>query len=130
MARLKSDIVELMLAACEGRLAGRTVEWSDDPALVVVMAAKGYPGAYAKGTVIEGLDEAGQIEGVKVLHAGTVQDGEGRILANGGRVLGITARAASVVEAHAKAYQAIARIRWPEGFCRRDIGWRAIARQE
>jgi phosphoribosylamine--glycine ligase len=128
MARLTSDIVALMLAACEGRLAEMTVTWSPDPALVVVMAAKGYPGSYRKGTVISGLQEAATVEGVRILHAGTGQDAEGRIIATGGRVLGITASGASVAEAQARAYQAIDRIDWPEGFCRRDIGWRAIAR--
>ncbi|PKU26052.1 phosphoribosylamine--glycine ligase [Telmatospirillum siberiense] len=128
MARLASDIVALMLAAAEGQLAGKTVEWSDDPALVVVMAAKGYPGSYRKGSVIEGLDQANQVEGVRVLHAGTERNARGQIVATGGRVLGITASGASVAEAQTRAYQAIDRIRWPEGFCRRDIGWRAIKR--
>ena len=126
MARLTSDIVALMLAACENRLAGQTVTWSDDPALVVVMAAKGYPGSYAKGTVIGGLTEAGKIDGVTVLHAGTALNDKGQVVATGGRVLGITARGATVREAQARAYQAVDRLRWPEGFCRRDIGWRAL----
>ncbi|OIQ98395.1 phosphoribosylamine--glycine ligase [mine drainage metagenome] len=126
MARLASDIVELLLAAAEGRLAGKTVDWHPDPALVVVMAAEGYPGPYRKDTVIEGLDEAGRVEGVTVLHAGTRADGEGRILASGGRVLGVTAIAPTVREARDRAYQAVDRIRWPEGFCRRDIAWRAL----
>jgi len=126
MARLKSDLVELLLAAAEGKLAGKTLEWSQDPALVVVMAAKGYPGSYEKNTVIEGLDEAGQIEGVTVLHAGTKSDDQGRILATGGRVLGVTATGKTVKEAQERAYQAVDRIRWPQGFCRRDIAWRAL----
>jgi len=126
MARLKSDLVELLLAAAEGKLAGKTLEWSEDPALVVVMAAKGYPGSYEKNTVIEGLDEAGQIEGVTVLHAGTKSDDQGRILATGGRVLGVTATGKTVREAQMRAYQAVDRIRWPQGFCRRDIAWRAL----
>ncbi len=128
MARLRSDIVELMLAASQGRLAGHTVEWSEDPALVVVMAAQGYPGRYRKGTVIEGLGEAGRVEGVRILHAGTERNADGRIVATGGRVLGITAVGATVAEAQSRAYRAIDLIRWPEGFCRRDIGWRAIER--
>ncbi|HXP96092.1 MAG TPA: phosphoribosylglycinamide synthetase C domain-containing protein, partial [Telmatospirillum sp.] len=128
MARLTSDIVELMLAACDGRLAEKTVSWSPDPALVVVMAAEGYPASYRKGTVIDGLEDAARIEGVRVLHAGTGRDAQGRIIATGGRVLGITASGATVAEAQARAYQAIDLIRWPEGFCRRDIGWRALAR--
>jgi phosphoribosylamine--glycine ligase len=126
MARLKSDLVELLLAAAEGKLAGKTVEWSDDPALVVVMAANGYPGSYEKNTVIEGLDEAGKVEGVTVLHAGTKADDQGRVLATGGRVLGVTAIAPSVKEAQARAYRAVDLIRWPQGFCRRDIAWRAL----
>jgi len=130
MARLKSDLVELLLAAAEGKLAGKTVEWSDDPALVVVMAANGYPGAYEKNTVIGGLDEAGQVEGVIVLHAGTKADDQGRILATGGRVLGVTATGKSVQEARSRAYEAVDRLRWPQGFCRRDIAWRALARDQ
>ncbi len=126
MARLKSDIVDLLLAAAEGKLAGKTVDWHPDPALVVVMAAEGYPGPYQKDTVIEGLDEAGRVEGVTVLHAGTRADAEGRILATGGRVLGVTAIAPTVREARDRAYQAVDRIRWPQGFCRRDIAWRAL----
>lgn len=128
MARLTSDIVPLMLAAAEGRLAGETVAWSDDPALVVVMAANGYPGPYQKGSVIGGLDEAAAVEGVRVLHAGTARDGQGHVVATGGRVLGVTARGATVAEAQARAYQAVDRIDWPGGFCRRDIGWRALDR--
>jgi phosphoribosylamine--glycine ligase len=92
------------------------------------MAAKGYPGSYRKGTVIEGLDDAGRIEGVRVLHAGTERNCTGQIVANGGRVLGITACGATVAEAQARAYRAIDLIRWPDGFCRRDIGWRAVGR--
>ncbi|TAN55221.1 MAG: phosphoribosylamine--glycine ligase, partial [Rhodospirillales bacterium] len=104
------------------------ISWKKETALVVVMAAQGYPGTYKKGTVIEGLPEAGTVDGVTVFHAGTkAQDGQ--ILANGGRVLGITAIGPSVKEAQSRAYQAVGRIRWPEGFCRRDIGWRAIARE-
>jgi phosphoribosylamine--glycine ligase len=91
------------------------------------MAAEGYPGPYKKGTEIRNLDQAGQVPGVVVFHAGTKAEG-GKILANGGRVLGVTATAASVAEAQALAYQAVDRIAWPEGFCRRDIGWRAIGR--
>jgi len=128
MARMKSDIVPLLLAAAEGKLAGQTVEWHEDPALVVVMAAKGYPGSYEKNTVIEGLDEAAKVEGVTVLHAGTKADEQGRILATGGRVLGVTAIGKTVAEAQARAYQAVDAIRWPQGFCRRDIAWRALQR--
>jgi len=128
MARLKSDVVELLLAARDGTLAGRELEWDPNPALVVVMAAKGYPGSYRKGSLIEGLSAANAVPGVKVLHAGTKRDDRGRILSSGGRVLGVTATAETVAEAQARAYQAVDLIRWPEGFCRRDIAWRALAR--
>ena len=126
MARLRSDLVELLLAAARGKLAGHTVEWSDDPALVVVMAAKGYPGSYVKNTRIDGLDDAALVPGVTVLHAGTELDSEGHFVAAGGRVLGVTATGTTVAQARDRAYQAIGRIQWPEGFCRRDIAWRAL----
>ena len=93
------------------------------------MATKGYPGQYGKGSVIEGLEQAAQIEGVEIFHAGTKADGN-KILANGGRVLNVSARGKTVAEAQARAYQAVDRINWPDGFCRRDIGWRAIAREQ
>jgi len=91
------------------------------------MASKGYPGAYPKNTAIDGLDEAAKVEGVTVFHAGTKREGD-KLLAVGGRVLNVTALGHDVAEAQTRAYRAIDRIRWPEGFCRRDIGWRAIAR--
>jgi len=94
----------------------------------VVMAAKGYPGDYEKGTRIAGLDRAAKIDGVQVFHAGTVASGDW-ILANGGRVLNITASGKTVAEAQRRAYEAIGLINWPEGFCRRDIGWQAVARE-
>jgi phosphoribosylamine--glycine ligase len=130
MARLSSDLLPVLLAAAEGRLDQVSPDWSQDTALVVVMAAKGYPGAYAKNTVIGGLDEAAEVEGVTVLHAGTARDAQGRVVATGGRVLGITATAPTVREAQFRAYRAVARLDWPEGFCRGDIGWRAMAREE
>ena len=129
MARLASDIVELMLAAANGTLAGRSAVWRPEPALVVVMAARGYPGEYRKGTLIRGLGEAGAVEGVTVLHAGTKTGEGGAILSNGGRVLGITATGSSLAEAQARAYRAVDRLDWPDGFCRRDIGWRALDRR-
>jgi phosphoribosylamine---glycine ligase len=129
MARLKSDLLPLLLAAAEGRLAGHSPEWSDDAALVVVMAAAGYPGAYKKNTVIAGLDAANAVEGAIVLHAGTARAASGEVLATGGRVLGVTATGPTVASAQARAYQAVDRLSWPDGFCRRDIGWRAIARE-
>ncbi len=128
MARLKSDLLPLLMAARDGRLADQRPEWHDHAALVVVMAAKGYPGAYAKGTTIRGLDAAGALDDVVIFHAGTARAEDGRVIATGGRVLGVTGTGASVAEAQARAYQAVDRIDWPEGFCRRDIGWRAIGR--
>ena len=125
--RLKSDFLDALVACAEGRLDPAMLEWHDDAALVVVMAAKGYPGAYEKGTEIRGLEKADAAEGVVVFHAGTRADGD-RILANGGRVLGVTARAATVADAQKRAYEAVDRIDWPDGFCRRDIGWRALGR--
>jgi phosphoribosylamine--glycine ligase len=95
----------------------------------VVMAAKGYPGDYKRGSVIEGLEAASEIEGVEIFHAGTKSDGE-KVLANGGRVLNVSAIAATVTKAQALAYEAIGRIKWPEGFCRRDIGWQAVKREQ
>lgn len=129
MIRLMSDLVPALLASVEGELKHFDLRWYPEPALTVVMAAKGYPGDYAKGTTIEGLDDAAKIEGVEIFHAGTRADGS-KILANGGRVLNVTATAKTVSEAQRRAYEAIDRIRWPEGFCRRDIGWQAVAREQ
>jgi phosphoribosylamine--glycine ligase len=126
MLRLMSDLVPALMAACDGQLKHFDLRWYNDAALTVVMAAKGYPGPYEKGTAIEGLDDAAQIEGVEIFHAGTKAD-DGHILANGGRVLNICARGKTIREAQARAYEAVDRIDWPGGFCRRDIGWRAIA---
>jgi phosphoribosylamine--glycine ligase len=129
MLRLMSDLVPALIASCDGQLRNFDLRWYPDAALTVVMAAKGYPGDYQRGTVIEGLDEAAKVEGVEIFHAGTKASG-GKILANGGRVLNVSARGKTVTEAQARAYQAIDRIRWPEGFCRRDIGWQAVAREK
>jgi phosphoribosylamine---glycine ligase len=129
MPRLMSDLVPALLASRDGVLKSLDLRWHHQTALTVVMAAKGYPGAYAKGSAIEGLAEAAAVDGVEIFHAGTKLDG-GRIVANGGRVLNVSALGATVTEAQARAYAAIARIRWPEGFCRHDIGWRAIAREK
>jgi phosphoribosylamine---glycine ligase len=125
MLRLKSDLLPALLAVAEGRLSGIALDWHDDAALCVVMAARGYPVAYAKGSEIKGLEAAGADPDVQVFHAGTKREGE-RILADGGRVLGITARGSGIAEAQARAYAAVNRIDWPGGFCRRDIGWRAV----
>ncbi len=124
--RLKSDLLAALLAASDGVLGTFDLRWSDDVALTVVMASKGYPGAYEKGTEIRGLDAAGAVEGVEIFHAGT-ELRDGRLLATGGRVLNVTARGRTVAEAQARAYAAIDLIDWPGGFCRHDIGWRALA---
>jgi len=126
--RLESDLLDLLWAAATGGLAGKTVDLRDEAALTVVMAAKGYPGTVEKGSQIRGLERAEAMPGVKVYHAGTKADGA-RILAAGGRVLNVTARGGSVAEAQARAYAAVDAIDWPEGFCRRDIGWRAVERE-
>ncbi|MEZ0171949.1 phosphoribosylamine--glycine ligase [Microvirga sp. TS319] len=128
LPRLTSDLAEAFLAACDGRLDTVSLHWSDKAALTVVMAAKGYPGAVEKGSEIRGIDKAEALDGVIVFHAGTKQDGD-RILANGGRVLNVTALGETITQAQAKAYEAVSRIDWPEGFCRRDIGWRAVERE-
>jgi phosphoribosylamine--glycine ligase len=127
MPRLMSDLLPALIAARDGVLAHFDLRWHDAASVCVVMAAKGYPGAYAKGSEIRGLDKAGGVDGVTVFHAGTKADGA-RILADGGRVLGVTALGASVTEARDRAYRAVDLIDWPDGFCRRDIAWRAIAR--
>lgn len=128
MMRLKSDLLAALLAAADGVLGTFDLRWSDDVALTVAMASNGYPGAYEKGTEIRGLEAAEALEGVEIFHAGTERR-DGRLLATGGRVLNVTARGRTVAEAQARAYAAIDRIDWPGGFCRRDIGWRAIARE-
>jgi phosphoribosylamine--glycine ligase len=128
MLRLMSDLVPALLASRDGQLKSFDLRWYPDPALTVVMAAKGYPGDYARGSVIEGLDDAAKVEGVEIFHAGTKADG-GRILANGGRVLNVSAIGKTVREAQTRAYEAISRIHWPEGFYRHDIGWRAVERE-
>ena len=127
MMRLKSDLLPALLGTAQGRLGGMTLAWHEDAALCVVMAAEGYPGAYEKGTEIKGLDAASVEDDAVVFHAGTVRDGN-RILATGGRVLGVTARGADIAEAQARAYAVVDTIDWPGGFCRRDIGWRAVNR--
>jgi len=128
MMRLKSDLLAALLATADGVLRTFDVRWRDDAALTVVMAANGYPGPPQKGTEIRGLEAAGEVEGVEMFHAGTKRDG-GRVVADGGRVLSVTARGKTVAEAAARAYGAIDLIDWPGGLCRRDIGWRAIARE-
>lgn len=126
MLRLKSDLLAAMLATAAGVLDNFDLRWSDDAALTVVYAAEGYPGPPKKGTEIRGLEAARAVEGVEVFHAGT-KAVDGRIVADGGRVLSITARGRTVADAQARAYEALDRIDWPGGFCRRDIGWRALS---
>jgi len=128
MLRLMSDLVPALLASRDGVLKSLDLRWYREAALTVVMAARGYPGSYAKGSVIDGLDDAAAVAGVEIFHAGTKTEG-GRILANGGRVLNVSALGGTVREARARAYEAISRIRWPEGFYRQDIGWRAVERE-
>ncbi len=127
MMRLKSDLLDLLHAAATGTLDQVSAEWSDDVALTVVMASKGYPGAYDKGTPIAALPETG--DGEKVFHAGTALK-DGALVATGGRVLNVTATGATVAEAQARAYGLVDRVEWENGFCRRDIGWRAVEREE
>jgi phosphoribosylamine--glycine ligase len=127
MTRLKSDLLTALIAVRDGTLKSTTLRWSDEPALTVVMATRGYPGNYDKGSEIRGLDAANKIPGVQVFHAGT-EKRDGKIIATGGRVLNITATGKSVAEARDRAYQAVGLIDWPEGFSRSDIAWRALAR--
>ena len=128
MPRLKSDIVPALLAACDGVLDAFDLRWSEEAALTVVLAAKGYPGTPQKGSVIADVEKAAAQDGVLIFHAGT-QDKEGKLVANGGRVLNVVALGKSVSEAQAKAYAAVDLIDWPGGFCRRDIGWQAVKRE-
>ncbi len=125
MMRLGAQALDLLLACAEGRLAAASVNWAADHALTVVMAAEGYPGSYRKGTAIRGLDALPEDSFRMVFHAGTAER-DGRIVATGGRVLNVTARGPSLREARERAYAMVDAIDWPEGFCRRDIGWRAL----
>ena len=127
MMRMESDIVPLLHAVATGTLGGHDVTWKNDFALTVIMATNGYPGEYGKGSEIRGADGLDN-DTLTVFHAGTKRDGR-RLLASGGRVLNVTALGASVREAQERAYSGVDAIDWPEGFCRRDIGWREIARE-
>ena len=126
MMRLKDDLLVLLEAAADGQLAHMSARWRDETALTVVMAANGYPADPEKGSIIRGLDQAG--DGVAIFHAGTARK-DGELVANGGRVLAVTATGSTVSEAQQRAYAAVDRIDWPGGFCRRDIGWRAVERE-
>ena len=130
MMRLRDDLVTLLLAAAEGQLDHVSARWRDEAALTVVMAAKGYPGSYEKNTEIGGLEEASAGDNVEIFHAGTARSDEGACLATGGRVLNVTGIGATVAQAQAAAYGAVDKVDWPGGFCRRDIGWRAVAREQ
>jgi phosphoribosylamine--glycine ligase len=124
--RLMSDLLPALIAAAEGVLRSFHLRWFDKAALTVVMAANGYPDVYQKGTEIRGLEKAAALPDVTVFHAGTRRGEDGRILANGGRVLNVTATGKTIGDAQKRAYQAVALIDWPQGYCRRDIGWRAV----
>lgn len=128
MMRLKSDIVPALMACSKGNIDTIPVEWTKDVALSVVMAANGYPGSYEKNTEIKNLDEAGSANNIMIFHAGTKKE-KNNIYAVGGRVLNVTALSSSVKEAQNDAYKALSKINWPQGFCRKDIGWRAIERE-
>jgi phosphoribosylamine--glycine ligase len=125
MPRLKSDLLTALIAARDGVLSDFDLRWRDEAALTVVMASKGYPGAYEKGHEIFGLDEAASLPGVTIFHAGT-EKRDGKTLAVGGRVLDVTATGKDVAEARARAYEAVSRIHWQGSFFRKDIGWRAL----
>lgn len=128
MLRLKDDLLLLLKAAADGALDQMSVRWSDDPALTIVMAARGYPASPEKGSIIKGVEAAAEADAVEIFHAGTtLKDGD--LVANGGRVLNVTASGKTVQLAQEAAYKAISKIDWPEGFYRRDIGWRAIERE-
>ncbi len=125
MLRMMSDLVPACLACCDGQLRNFDLRWFPEPAVTVVMAAKGYPNDYNKGSRIDGLDAAAKVEGVEIFHAGTVAKDD-ILLANGGRVLNVCASGKTVAQAQVRAYQAVDRIDWPDGFCRRDIAWQAV----
>ncbi len=129
MLRLMSDVVPALMAARDGQLKNFDLRWYPHAALTVVMAANGYPGEYQKGSVIDGLADAAALENVQVFHAGTKAEG-GKVVANGGRVLNVCGTGATIREAQSRAYAAVDKIKWPQGFCRRDIGWRAIEREK
>jgi phosphoribosylamine--glycine ligase len=125
LPRFDGDFLALLLAGAKGELAGKSVRLKDQTALCVVMASKGYPGSYTKGTEIKNLEKAAKLPDTLIFHAGTKKE-DGKMLAVGGRVLGVTALGHNALEAQQRAYQAVDTIEWPGGFCRRDIGWRAI----
>lgn len=125
MARLDSDLLAALMQACDGELANVKLAWKPEASLTVVMAANGYPGSYKKGTAINNTDK---VTAAKVFHAGTALDGNGQLVASGGRVLGITALGEDVAAAQAAAYEGVKQIDWQDAYYRKDIGWRAVAR--
>jgi len=125
LMRMKGDLLEVMLAVCDGKLDKINIQWDPRPAVCVVMSSGGYPGDYEKGKVIEGLDEAAKMKGVMVFHAGTAKQ-DGRVVTNGGRVLGVTALGDTIAEAQARAYEAVDAIRFEGAYCRRDIADKAL----
>ena len=127
MARLMSDLLPALMATRSGELHHISLRWWPKAALSVVMATQGYPASYPRDTPIAGLEAADAMEDVTVFHAGTRRDGE-RWLSTGGRVLGVTALGATIADAQRRAYAAVDVINWPQGFCRRDIGWRAVGK--
>ena len=132
MLRLKSDLLDILYAAATGTLSAMAgnLQWSDEVALCVVMAAKGYPGSYSKNTVIKNLDKAENTEGTVIFHAGTTKNDQGEYVNFGGRVLGVTAKGKTISAAQESAYEAVSKIDWPDGFCRSDIGWRALEKEK
>ena len=128
LLKLKSDLLPALQAACDGELRDFDLRWNDTAAVCVVMAARGYPEAPERGSVIRGLDKAGAVPGVTIFHAGTVADADGTIRAAGGRVLAITGTGVTIAAARDAAYRAVGLIDWPEGFCRTDIGWRTLGK--
>jgi phosphoribosylamine---glycine ligase len=129
MLRLRSDLVPALIAARDGQLKNFDLRWDDRAALAVAMATNGYPGYYSKGSVIRGLEAAAALPDVEIFHAGTRREGE-KITANGGRVLNVCGMGRTITAAQARAYAAVDAIDWPEGFCRRDIGYLALAREK
>jgi phosphoribosylamine---glycine ligase len=126
LARMKSDLLPALQAACDGELRDFDLRWNDQAAVAVVMAARGYPEAPERGSVINGLDQAAALPGVSVFHAGTEAGPDGTVLAAGGRVLTICGTAADIQQARQRAYAGVDALTWPEGFCRRDIAARAL----